>query len=173
MNAFIQTYSGLAFTYPLVNIDAIEIVDIANALSKQCRFAGHCLKFYSVAEHCCHVSDHVSDENKFAALMHDASEAYMVDIPRPLKQMFRSYQVAEEQVMQVIATKFGFDYPLPAEVKRVDTAIVTDERAQNMAIMDVDPLAWGNVLPGIGAKLKFWTPDVAAREFMARFDLWS
>ncbi len=173
MNAFIQTFTGKAFTFPLLNIDAIEIEDIANALSKQCRYAGHCLKFYSVAEHCCHVSDRASDANKFAALMHDASEAYLVDIPRPIKKLFRSYQLAEEEVMRTIATKFGFAWPLPAEVKNLDIAIISDERKQNMHPMDVDPLAWGNVLPALGVKLKFWTPEKAASEFLARFDLWS
>lgn len=128
MSAFIQTYTGRAFTFPPADADAIDIEDIANALSKLCRFGGHCLKFYSVAEHSCLVSDHASDERKLAALLHDASEAYMMDLPRPFKRLFRSYQIAEEEVMRVIAAKFGFEWPLPAEVARIDRAILTDER---------------------------------------------
>lgn len=172
LHTFLQTFSGTVFDVPSFNMDAIEIVDIAHALSMQCRFGGHCIRFYSVAEHCCLVADRASDENKLSALMHDASEAYIVDLPRPIKRLLRSYQIMEDEVMSLIASKFGFRWPLPAEVKYLDTAIITDERIQNMARVDIDGIVWGNVLPGLDVDLQYWSPEKARDEFLERFYKW-
>ena len=78
-DGWMQTLTGKKF-YPLnPTLDSIDIIDIAGALSKMCRFGGHCNKFYSISEHCWHLSYKASPPNRLAALMHDASEAYLVD----------------------------------------------------------------------------------------------
>lgn len=167
-NGWMQTYSGRAFFPADPDPREIDILDISHSLSQQCRFAGHCTVFYSVAEHCCHVSDAASDEHKLTALMHDASEAYLIDIPRPVKPLLVGYYELEDKIMKVIAEKYCFAWPLPQEVKNLDTAILADEREQNLAHMDGDPVLWGTPLPPLGVKLKFWSPARSHFEFMLR-----
>jgi uncharacterized protein len=166
---WIQTFTGRSIHPANPSPDEIHIEDIANALARQCRFGGHCLRFYSVAEHCVLLCDHATGPNKFAALMHDASEAYLADIPRPIKPILTQYHAIERHLMAMIADKYGFAWPLPDEVKYLDTAIITDERQQNMARMAVDADQWGAPHPALGVMLQFWTPEIATFEFMARF----
>lgn len=117
----IRTWSG-RYVDPLdPDPGTILVEDIAHALSHQCRFGGHLPMFYSVAEHSLLVSEFVAPEHKLAALMHDASEAYLLDIPSPVKHRLPGYKEAEDQLMRVIAAKFNFPWPLPAEVKAADT----------------------------------------------------
>jgi len=110
---WIQTSSGIRF-YPLdPRIEEINITDIAWALAHQCRFSGHCSEFYSVAQHSLFVAslcDNNVDDQK-AALLHDASEAYLVDIPRPLKELqeFSAYRTIETQLQRMIFRRFGID----------------------------------------------------------------
>lgn len=116
----IRTHSGLYVNVFEPTIDMICIEDIAHALSHQCRFSGHLKKFYSVAQHSVYVASIVSDENKFDALMHDASEAYLLDIPTPIKAKLEHYKTLEANLMKVIAQKFSFNYPFDIEVKKAD-----------------------------------------------------
>jgi hypothetical protein len=165
-----QTLTGKIF-YPLKPTpESICISDIAGALSKMCRFGGHCAKFYSVAEHCVHVATQAPEHLKLTALMHDASEAYLVDIPRPIKPQLANYREIENTLMHAIAARFKFEWPLPDEVKSIDMAILSDERDQNMEFMDVHPRLWGNVLPPLGIKLQFWDPAEACTQFIFAFD---
>ena len=102
MNNWIMTYSGI----PVCPLDPkpsdILIEDIAHALGMTCRWAGHCKTFYSVAEHSVRVADVCASlgrmkgytdqqilELRMLGLMHDATEAYVGDIPRPLKSQFK------------------------------------------------------------------------------------
>ena len=101
----------------------ICIEDIAHCLAHQCRFGGHTNFFYSVAQHSLDVFWEVgicNPELRLAALLHDASEAYLLDIPAPVKSQIPGYKEAEDRLMRVIADKFGFEYPLPALVKDAD-----------------------------------------------------
>lgn len=107
--------------------EMIRIEDIAHALSMQCRFGGHLPKFYSVAQHSVHCCEEVSEVHQLAALLHDASEAYLVDIPSPVKSGLANYKQLEDRLMKVIAKKFGFDYPLHPDVKIVDESMLHAE----------------------------------------------
>lgn len=121
------------FTGNVINVfdpkpEDICIEDIAHALSNICRFNGHSKKFYSVAEHSIRCADEIeSRNNRLAALMHDASEAYLCDIPAPIKRSLPQYHEWENKMMEVIAAKFGFQYPLCIEVKAIDTAMLLRE----------------------------------------------
>ena len=170
---WIQTHSGKRF-YPLnPTPSSIDINDIAAALSKQCRYAGHCLRFYSVAEHCVLMARAAKPAHQLAALMHDASEAYLVDIPSPLKPYLGGYKEMESDVMGVIAAKYDFSWPLPPEVKELDHRILADERSQNMSPMtDADSAEWGSELPPLGIDLQYWTPERGHREFITSFRLY-
>ena len=111
---WMQTYTGRQF-WPLdPRPEEVVIEDIARALSMQCRFAGHCAKFYSVADHSVRVSM-LADENStlaLAGLLHDAAEAYVVDVPRPLKRFLPGYKEIEREVARAIEKRFG----LPGDI---------------------------------------------------------
>ena len=79
--SYLSTFSGKKF-YPFnPSPEQIEIVDIAHGLSMVCRFSGQCPYFYSVAEHCIHVTNVLPPSLKLEGLLHDASEAYLADLP--------------------------------------------------------------------------------------------
>lgn len=119
----IRTFSGKIFNVFDPDPDLICIEDIAHALSNLCRFGGHTYDFYSVAEHSYRVSAEVPDALKLQALLHDASEAYLVDMPSPIKYYMPQYCRLEDRLMSVIAGKFGFEYPLSDIVKKADKDI--------------------------------------------------
>jgi 5'-deoxynucleotidase YfbR-like HD superfamily hydrolase len=112
----------------------IEIGDIAHHLARLNRWGGAIRSTYSVAEHSVLLSVHFSSRGKRSlarwALLHDAAEAYLGDIPRPLKPFFTDYARFERGLERVIWDKFGLRGPLPPEVKAADTAILGDERDQ-------------------------------------------
>lgn len=161
-----QTYTGGKFYPTDPAIDEIRFDDISSALSKLCRYGGHCIRFYSVAEHCVHMAEKALDRFKLTALMHDASEAYLCDVPRPLKRHLENYAEIEEQLMSVIAHRFGLFFPFPAEIKQLDTAICADECEQNMAR---PPEVWGLTEPPLGVTLRFWGPAEAKYQFATAF----
>ena len=116
----IRTFTGIYMNVFNPTPGMICIEDIAHALSNQCRFGGHLPSFYSVAQHSICCSRYVNEEQKLAALLHDASEAYLLDIPRPIKNHLRDYKQIEDKLMKLISEKFGFDYPLHNDIKLAD-----------------------------------------------------
>lgn len=163
-----QTRHGRKF-YPLdPRSDEIHIEDIAAALSKLCRYGGHCLHFYSVAEHCVHVANAAPAEVALAALLHDASEAYLADVIRPIKSHLTNYQDIEANLERYIAQRFSLPWPMPAEVKRLDNAILWAEMTQNMAPPPEPWAKWLTDAP-LEVRLQFWSPDKAEYEFLAAF----
>lgn len=144
----IETYTGLYFDYRNPQLESIHIEDVAHGLSNMCRFAGHCHQYYSVAQHSLEVSLRVPREHALAALLHDASEAYMLDIPRPLKQLpfFEPYRDLEGKVMSLIAEKFGFTFPLHPSIKEADERMLCTEKRDLMGpddwVFGVDPYSF-------------------------------
>ena len=128
---WIQTYTG-KLMYPLdPRPEEIDIVDIAHALSNVCRFNGHCNAFYSVAQHSVFVSDHVKPENALHGLLHDASEAYISDIVKPVKISceFAAYRGVEKILQRAILEKFGLPKEQPKDIDNVDLrSLVTEAR---------------------------------------------
>lgn len=123
----IRVFSGKYVNILEPTEDSIDIIDIAHSLSMQCRFGGHLSEHYSVAQHSLNCSFLASKEFELEALMHDASEAYLMDIPRPIKLLLPDYKIIEDRFMKVIAKKFGFNYPLSEEVKKVDNDMLQFE----------------------------------------------
>lgn len=163
---WMQTFTGKQF-YPLdPQAQDVNIDDIAHALSMQCRYNGHVKKFYSVAEHCVLISRLVAPEHALWALLHDATEAYVGDMVRPLKLHLPQYIAVEEQVMAAIAEKFGIGPGMPAEVKEADSRILLDERA---ALLGTPAGDWG--IPGAphGIDIPAWSPAEAEAQYLARF----
>lgn len=128
--------------------DQINMSDIAHSLSNICRFGGHCSEFYSVAQHCVLVSEYLFERTKdivvsCAGLIHDASEAYMIDMPNPIKVRLPDYVKTEENLLSVIYKKFQIP-PCKAFVKNADMVLLATEARDLMG----DPQDWNlNVIP--------------------------
>lgn len=121
----IRTFSGKYMNVFEPTPDMICIEDIAHALSMQCRFGGHLPKFYSVAQHSINCAHLVGNPKlKLEALLHDASEAYLLDIPRPIKSKLENYKDIENNLMLLIAEKFEFAWPLSKAVKEADETML-------------------------------------------------
>lgn len=135
---WIQTYSGKRFTPLNPTMNSIVIQDIANALSMQCRFAGHVSEFYSVAQHSVYVSYLCDQKDSLHGLLHDASEAYLVDIPSPLKRsdLFSEYRKIEENLQKTIYRRFGLDEEESESVKYADKLILGIEAKQLLTLRD-------------------------------------
>jgi hypothetical protein len=123
----IRTFSGKYVNVFEPDPETICIEDIAHALSHQCRFGGHLPQFYSVAQHSIFCADLAEDQHKLAALMHDASEAYLLDVPRPIKLRLDNYKAIEDNLMTLIAAKFNFSFPLDPHIKVVDEHMLRTE----------------------------------------------
>lgn len=150
VDPFIALSTGGKF-YPLgPDPDRIDIRDIAHSLSQQCRYAGHTSAFWSVAAHSLEVSRRVVEKYCYSksapefsgvavavlgleALLHDASEAYLQDIVRPVKPLVHGYAMWEANVERAIAQRFKLAHPWADCVKEVDDAIVLDEVANFFA----------------------------------------
>jgi len=167
---WMQTYTGRQF-WPLdPRPDEIHIEDIAHSLALQCRYAGHCEVFYSVAEHSWRVSKVCDPPGALWGLLHDAAEAYLVDLPRPVKrfsELGACYREIEARLMVFIADRFGLEMPEPADVKRSDDFLL---RWEQRDLMKPPPMPWreqGGALPkGVIAPM---TPTVAEAAFLMRF----
>lgn len=164
---------GTIFTYgggmiePLdPNPEDINIVAVAHALSCQCRWTGHVTRFYSVAEHSVHVS---KIEPSLEALLHDASEAYLSDLARPVKHapgLGEVYLEAEKNLERAIAEKFDLEWPWTKTVKDADDAMLRREAEQLVPhlgrVMDSAPKGTPRV--------RCWTPIEAEERFLDRFE---
>lgn len=153
----------------------ICIEDIAHALSNQCRFAGHTRWHYSVAQHSAVVCLYLATEGyspivQLWGLLHDASEAYLVDLPSPLKHSpeFLPYRVAEGELMLCICEKFGLPYDEPPAVKDADERALADEAA---ALMMFNPDHWKQLKyrPTASLDIERLTPLGAERLFLRQF----
>lgn len=162
---WIQTFTGRQFWPMDPRAEDIFAIDIAHALSNLCRYSGHCERFYSVAEHSIVVSNHVPAEHALWGLLHDASEAYLVDVPRPLKPFLSGYREAEARIMLAICERFGISADMPKEVSDIDYRILTDERMANMA---PPPEKWKTDTDPIGAAFSFMSPPEAEAAFLQR-----
>lgn len=171
---WIQTYTGKAFWPMDPRPEEVDIEDIAHALSMQCRFGGHSRCFYSVAQHSLLASILAPEEHALSALLHDASEAYLVDLPRPIKQApsLWAYADIERRVQAAIAEHFGLPAELPACVKRIDDVLLATEARDLMA---PHPMPWVTLPAPSGNRIvEGYSPEKARAGFLGRFaDLWA
>lgn len=144
------------------------VADIAGGLGKTCRFAGQCARFYSVAEHTWHASFLVPGNLQFAALMHDASEAFLGEVTRPLKSLLPEYKAIEKRVEGVIDERFALgglcEHPL---IKQADLQMLAAEQAAMMPRHDDSwPILDGVEPPSI--PFAYWDAAEATRQWLKR-----
>jgi len=169
----ITTYTGEDFRPLDPNPDQIHIEDIAHALSLLCRANGHIIRFYSVAQHSINCANEakargLSMRVQTACLLHDASEAYLSDITRPVKRYLLNYITIEKHLQDTIYGK------LIGSVLTDDEAALVDDIDNNMLICEFDALAPNKVFderPVISSKPSFEFRDFAEieEEFIGMF----
>ena len=161
-----QTYTSVMF-WPLdPRANEVRIEDIAHHLSLLCRFNGAVRRFYSVAQHSVLVSEAIVHEQARWGLLHDAAEAYVGDMVRPLKLSMPDYRAAEERVMRAVAERFGLTWPEPPAVKVADNALLMTERRDLMA---PPPAPWTPRATPLAATIQAWSPIEAEARFLSRF----
>ncbi|MET3505481.1 hypothetical protein [Halalkalibacter oceani] len=129
---WMETYSGKKF-HPLnPSLEEICLEDIVHSLAKACRFGNHLPIHFSVAQHsmiCALVARELGCSKKIElyALSHDFSEAYIVDIPRPLKALLPDYKAIEHKVQNKMYEFVGLEPPTEDEkliIKYIDNLVL-------------------------------------------------
>lgn len=159
----ILTTDGRYFDFTDPDPAAITLNAIARGLANTCRFGGQCRSFYSVAEHSIWVSRLVPPHLAVHGLLHDAAEAFIGDMPKPLKEMLPDYKRVEAQVEAVLFAQFGF-ISLPPEVKQIDRVMLATEQRQIMNNRD----RWVGTDEPAEIVLECLLPEQAYRAFMCR-----
>ncbi len=163
---YISTRSGTVdFLNP--DPDSIYIDDIAHALSLVNRYAGHTPYPYSVAQHCVLASRMAPPGLKLHALLHDAQEAYIGDVPTPLKMLLPEYRVIEDRLEAVIRKKFGLPIRFPPAVKTVDRRLMlTEAKAFGFDLF----VNTDDIKPYPDLTIMQWTWDRACDNFLTCYD---
>lgn len=165
---WVATYTGRQF-WPLdVRPEDLSIRDIAHALALQCRFNGHVREFYSVAEHSVRVARICPLEHALWGLLHDAPEAYIGDMVRPLKKGpgMEEYCRIDERITAVVAERFGLTMPVPAAVWQADEAIL---HAEARDLLEPCPDQWWSAEQADPELITPWPPTVAEMSFLEMY----
>jgi hypothetical protein len=175
--AFIETFTGRTFAPLAPQRGDIHIEDIAHALANQGRFSGHARHRYSVGEHSVRVSELLERQGhdprvQLWGLLHDASEAYLVDLPTPLKvepEFAKVYRIAEKRLMEVICRRFGLPRGEPEGVTAADRTLLATEVRD---LMHGDRDYWKKIEAApLPERIRPWGDGVAEYEFLRRFEM--
>jgi hypothetical protein len=141
--SWIQTFTGRKFDVLKPRAEDVCWVDIAHALAHQCRFNGHVTRFYSVAHHCVVASHHVPERFALYVLLHDAAEAYVGDMPKPVKGLFPEFSALEDRILAVVHEAAGLEPGHPYEAAQwvcgIDARMLLTEKQQ---LMGESPERW-------------------------------
>jgi 5'-deoxynucleotidase YfbR-like HD superfamily hydrolase len=171
--AYIGTFTGKQFFLLEPRLEDIDITDIAHALSLQCRWTGHVKYHYSVAQHSYYCSFLGPDSEAFDRLMHDAGEAYVGDLSRPLKHYTEAgvaYRKQEAIIQKVIAERFGYSFIEPPSVKLADNSMLYAEKKQIMNLSFEEAENWARYDENNGIVIEQWVPGQAEQMFLKRFE---
>jgi hypothetical protein len=149
----------------------IIIEDIARSLSRLCRFGGHGERFYSVGEHSmwmkvCLDRKRATAKQRLAALLHDAEEAYLPDIPRPVKAMMPEAKKIYSALSQAILKKFEVDDAEWAEIFELDDrACATEAEQLGLDLSDY----WETPPEPLDITIMCWPPGYVEKHFLKTF----
>lgn len=165
---WMQTFSGEMF-WPLdPKPEEVHIEDIAHALSLVCRYGGHAKFHYSVGQHSILASRMVDEDFALQALLHDAAEAYIGDMIRPVKRYITDFQGIEDAILRAVGERFGVELvDLPKEVKEADERMLATEV---LYIRGKPPVPWTlKALPYHGVSIEKWVPLETETRFLRSF----
>lgn len=152
----IRTNSGLYINVFKPTSAMICIEDIAHVLAGIPRWGGHLNRHYSVAQHCVLAAKMAkSKKDKKAALLHDGTEAFILDMPTPIKAKLLQYKKVENKLMGVIFETFGVEYPYSPRIKKIDTKLLHME--------------WDNLVAKDNKKFKCWSKKKAKKEYLKMY----
>lgn len=172
-DSYIETFNGHRVTILDPKAEQICISDIAHSLSMQCRYTGHCKRFYSVAEHSVWVARMCAPEYALWGLLHDGTEAYLADIATPIKVHLSNYKVLEHGMALKVAERFGVDLTEEVErhVKWWDIQVL---RREAELLMPSGGQGWvvniDNPEPIPQISIQCWSPEEARDKFLAEFE---
>jgi len=166
VTSWIQTYTGRKFLPLEARVEDVDIRDIAHSLALLARFNGHCLRFYSVADHSVRVAAALAPEHAPWGLLHDAAEAYLSDLPRPVKQESLWFREVEDRLLQVVAQAFSLPWPVPDPVWRADDVLLATEARDLMAPAPED---WGLAAEPLPERIEPLGPEDAERAFLRTY----
>lgn len=164
-----NTASGIKVNIHNPDVSTIYIDDIASALSKICRFGGNINQFYTVAQHSLLVAALAPKELKLEALLHDASEAYIGDVIKPLKVVLgNAYSVIEDRFMDTISERFGLDQEKLKAIKQYDKEALELEHAY---LQKGEVAEWKQKMLELGLwQLPLFDHAFVRRVFLKEFD---
>lgn len=179
MAKLLRTVSGRMVDVERFEVSAFDPRDVAHSLAMQCRFSGHTKRFYSVAEHCLYVADLCHGANvdsgpltqvdaEFWGLMHDAAEAYIGDVARPVKELAPRLDEIEVKIMHTIAKACGLSWPAPTVVWVSDNRMLAAEAEQLLEATAIEfPLI--NQVEPVNRAFHCLGPERAAEAWLCRF----
>ncbi len=162
---YMTTYTGKLIDPLDPDPDLIDIKDIAHHLSLICRYGGACRYLYTVGQHSVLGMRFIDENNKFAFLLHDASEYILYDMVKAVKENMKFYKAVEKKLQQMIFEKFKvgpFDH---REVKRVDYAIMNTEAHALMKRTD----GMDYPEPPLNVNIMYWPPQTTELHFLYAF----
>ncbi|NBV87921.1 MAG: metal-dependent phosphohydrolase [Betaproteobacteria bacterium] len=159
-----QTFTGALVDLAAFTSDHVRLPDIAHALSLVNRFTGHTVVPYTVAQHSVVVSRLCPPEHALWGLLHDASEAYLGDVARPLKHLLREYRELEAHVQREIARRFGLQWPMPECVHEADMRALLAEKEWLLSVQH----DWGMQAAPIASPQVAWSWQESKEAFTKR-----
>ena len=176
---WIQTASGRCWNLTAPDPDQVHWPDIAESLAKICRFNGHSIVFYSVAQHCCLVADALPPDQRLYGLLHDAHEAVIGDITAPLKDALNSMNertaldrmaaITDRAIFKAAGLRAKMPKPVADAIKHMDMVLLATERRD---LLLKTALPWPPLPDPLPARITAWPWPKAMEQWLTRLNLY-